>query len=120
MLTMWGALRNIPDETNKVVAASYLDPDETKEIQMMNVIFTRSIAKASYPHVHTLWNQRKQVVLKSGILYKRYKDVSGGELNPKLQLGLSPSLASVILSTLHNSHVGSPMNALIIAGQVKK
>ena len=67
--------------------------------------------KVISPNVQTLWNQRKQLVLENGILYRKWKDIPGGGLRPRLQLVLPVKLAPDILSGLHNSPVGGHMGA---------
>ena len=61
------------------------------------------------PNVRTLWNPRKQLVLENGILYRKWKDIPGGGLRPRLQLVLPVKLAPDILSGLHNLPVGGHM-----------
>ena len=56
--------------------------------------------------MQTLWNQRKQLVLENGILYRKFKDVLGGSLHPKLQLVLPATLVQDVLTGLHDSPVG--------------
>ena len=51
------------------------------------------------------------MVLENGILYRKFKDVLGGGLHPKLQLVLPTTLVPEVLTSLHNSPIGGHMGA---------
>lgn len=60
--------------------------------------------------VRTLWNQRKQLVLEpNGVLFRKWKDILGGGMQPRLQLVVPAMLAPDILSGLHDSPIGGHM-----------
>ena len=54
----------------------------------------------------TLWLQKDQLILKEGVLYQQWEDVSGGGIHRGLQLVLPASLVPEVLSGLHDSSVG--------------
>ena len=59
--------------------------------------------KGAHSHLQTLWTQRQYLLLKDGILYRKWEDVPGRGLNKRLQLVLPKEMAAEILSKLHNS-----------------
>ena len=54
----------------------------------------------------TLWLQKDQLILKEGVFYQQWEDVSGGGIHRGLQLVLPASLVPEVLSGLHDSSVG--------------
>ena len=59
--------------------------------------------------LQTLWNQRKQLTLVDGVLYRRWEDVQGGGARKRLQLVLPASLVHDVLTGVHNSPAGGHM-----------
>ena len=53
-----------------------------------------------------LWLQKDQLILKEGVLYRRWEVVPGGGLHRGLLLVLPASLVPEVLSELHDSPVG--------------
>ena len=71
--------------------------------------FPVAFPKQATPQVQALWNQRKQLILENGTLYRKFKDILGGGLHPKLQLVLPTTFVPEVLTSLHNSPVGGHM-----------
>ena len=88
------------------------DPDVKQVVQWIesNSIPSQCPEMAS-PAVRTLWNQRKQLVLENGVLYRKWKDIPSGGLHPRLQLVVPVTLAPDILSGLHDSPIGGHLGA---------
>ena len=87
------------------------DPDVKQVVQWIesNSIPNQCPEMAS-PAVRTLWNQRKQLTLENGVLYRKWKDILSGGLHPRLQL-VPVTLAPDILSGLHDSPIGGHLGA---------
>ncbi len=79
------------------------DPSLHQAIVWLSTGSMPSRSPSRYPHLQSLWSQRHHLLLKDGILYRRWEDVPGGGSNKRLQLVLPPQLATDVLSTLHNS-----------------
>ena len=52
--------------------------------------------------LQTLWTQRQQLLLKDGILYRKWEDVPGRGRHQHLQLILPQELVPTVLDALHN------------------
>ena len=52
--------------------------------------------------IQTLWAQRQQLILKDGVLYRKWEDVPGKGLHQHLQLVLPQEIVPTILEALHN------------------
>lgn len=65
--------------------------------------FPDHFPKGASFNVQTYWYQRNQLTLENGILYRRWKDVLGGGLHPKLQLMVSAKVV-LIFSPAYTIH----------------
>ena len=115
------------DQGCQIVASSSICPtwnnEEIREMQntdgdLQQVIqwiksdsFPDKYPKQATAVVQTLWNQRKQMVLEDGTLYRKFKDILGGGLHPKLQLVLPAVRIQEVLTGLHDSPVGGHLGA---------
>ena len=115
------------DQGCQIVASSLICPtwtnEEIREMQntdgdLQQVIqciksdsFPDKYPKQATAVVQTLWNQQKQMVLEDGILYRKFKDILGGGLHPKLQLVLPAVRTQEVLTGLHDSPVGGHLGA---------
>ena len=62
-------------------------------------------------YLKALWNQRSQLILQEGVLYRHWKDIPDNGANPRLQLVLPTCLVPDILTELHNSPTGGHLGA---------
>ena len=82
------------------------DPDLNTTLSWLSGTLPSSLPRGESSTTQTLWHQRKQLVLKDGILFRFWKDIPGGGLNQRLQLIVPKHLVMEILVKLHNSPVG--------------
>ena len=64
------------------------------------------IPKQGSRYLQALWNQRKDLILRDGILYRKWKDIPGNGIDRKLQLVLPTHLVPEVLMELHNGPAG--------------
>ena len=82
------------------------DPDINTALSWLSGTLPSSLPRGESSITQTLWHQRKQLILKDGILFRLWKDIPGGSLNQRLQLIVPKHLVAEILVKLHNSPVG--------------
>ena len=101
-----------------MISSTWIQSWTSKEIQSLqaNNAALKQIAQwwstnslpAKFPqkvhsNLQTLWTQRQYLMLKNGIVYRRWEDVPGKGLNKRLQLVLPKEMAAEVLAKLHNS-----------------
>ena len=64
------------------------------------------IPKGSSIQLQSLWTQRHYLLLKDGILYRRWEDVPGKGLHKRLQLVLPQQLVAEVMTKLHDAFTG--------------
>ncbi|KAL5493743.1 hypothetical protein EMCRGX_G014965 [Ephydatia muelleri] len=69
--------------------------------------FPKSFPKDGGYWLQTLWAQQKYLVLRNGVLYRRWEDIPGKGLNKCLQFVLPQDLVPTVLEQLHNAPSGS-------------
>ena len=83
--------------------------------QMITWLSSKSVPycvpKGSSIQLQSLWTQRRYLLLKDGILYRRWEDVPGKGLHKKLQLVLPQQLVTEVLTKLHNATTGGHLGA---------
>ena len=57
-------------------------------------------------HLQSLWAQRQQLTLRSGLLYRQWEDIPNGGMHKRLQLVLPQTLINAVLTEVHNSATG--------------
>ena len=57
-------------------------------------------------HLQSLWAQRQQLTLRSGLLYRQWEDIPNKGLHKRLQLVLPRELIHAVLTEVHNSATG--------------
>ena len=90
----------------------YSDEDLKVVIQWLekNSVPSRFPKDGSH-YLKALWNQRSQLILQEGVLYRHWKDIPDNGANPRLQLVLPTCLVPDILTELHNSPTGGHLGA---------
>ena len=90
----------------------YSDEDLKVVIQWLekNSVPSRFPKDGSH-YLKALWNQRSQLILQEGVLYRHWKDIPGNGANQRLQLVLPTCLVPDILTELHNSPTGGHLGA---------
>ena len=68
---------------------------------------------------HTLQSLWAQLVLQDGILFRRWKDVSGGGKDSHLQLVLSKKLVPYALQQLHDSPTAGHLGISKVLRKIK-
>jgi hypothetical protein len=76
---------------------------------LQNENIPEKFPKSATSKLQTLWNQRKQLTLVDGVLYRRWEDVHGGGAHKRLHLVLPASLVHEVLIGVHNSPAGGHM-----------
>ena len=69
--------------------------------------------------LQTLWTQRQQLLLKDGILYRKWEDVPGRGRHQHLQLILPQELVPTVLDALHNHPTAGHLGVTKILQKVR-
>ena len=83
--------------------------------QMITWLSSKSVPyrvlKDSSIQLQSLWTQQHYLLLKDGILYRRWEDVPGKGLHKGLQLVLPQQLVTEVLTKLHDATTGGHLGA---------
>ena len=82
--------------------------------------FPKSFPKDGGYWLQTLWAQQKYLVLRNGVLYRRWEDIPGKGLNKCLQFVLPQDLVPTVLEQLHNAPSGSHLGVSKTVEKVRR
>ena len=68
--------------------------------------FPQSFPKSANEDLQALWNERHNLKLIDGMLYRQWKDIPNDGMNAKLQVVLPQHLTPDVMSQLHDSPTG--------------